>query len=107
MINNDIFTKSELSQTAYREILPIFFNEVKEDFFLITEALKVQNNQKILTLTHKIKGSAFSYCAVAIANKAIELELKTMKNETIGTEVKQLGNAIEISLDFAKENFNL
>lgn len=109
MNHKELFAPSELSSESYKELLPYFFEELKEDFLLITKAFEDKNFIEIKRLAHKIKGCASSYSATFIAENAWQLENTLIINSTNNLEhrIDALNEAIDLSFNFAKKQFKL
>lgn len=109
MKNTVLFSSSELTAESFRELLPIFFEEVKDDFILLRNAFLNKNTAEALRLSHKIKGCASSYAATLINEKALSLQLAlTAESATAILEViQELEEAINRSYQFAQEKFQI
>lgn len=107
-----IFLPGELSETSFRQLLPDFFEEIKEDFGLLKCAAKENNLEEMLGLVHKIKGSAASYAATHMLEKAIILEQKMGDTNTLNAiefneQIHDMGESIEKSYEYAKVHFKI
>ncbi len=102
-----LFLKSELSAESFKELLPDFFLEVREDFSFIKTAATTKSIVEVRKKAHKIKGSAASYSAVFIAEKAriLQESVDQEKYTDLNKLILELEKAIELSYQYAKEVF--
>ena len=98
-----IFSPSELNETAFKELLPQLFEQLYFDYQIIKENFEVLNYFEIRRLTHKIKGTAASYSAPLLFTKSKSLQetLDSKNINIIEAKIKELGEAINISHSFA------
>jgi HPt (histidine-containing phosphotransfer) domain-containing protein len=104
-----IFSPSELSKESFKELLPDFFEEFNTDYKLLNEAFESNNAKILVGLAHKMKGTAASYSAVLIFNKAKILQEAIEREDTshLTSKINDLGIAIQKSYNYAQHNFGI
>lgn len=107
--NSSLFGPTELSDSSFRKLLPIFFEEINSDFSLLELSAKSQDWPTVRLLTHKIKGSGLSYSALVISNKALAIQEKIdlQQFDKLDSLIQELKESIQVSYSFAKENFRI
>ncbi len=109
MGNATIFLPIEISMESFQVLLPDFFEEIEEDFELMRLVDLNNGETEIQKIAHKIKGSAATYGAVLIAEKAKILEECIIANLKGNIErcVNEVGESIRLSHDYAVLNFGI
>lgn len=104
-----IFTSTELSANSFKELLPEFFEELYEDFEILELSVDKEDFSEIKRLAHKIKGSAASFAAQLISEKARMLQQSVNNKEIATTRVlfSELKECIALSYEYAKEKFEI
>jgi HPt (histidine-containing phosphotransfer) domain-containing protein len=106
METSEYFGISQLSSQSFKELLPIFFNEIENDFKSLEESNKKGDELEIRQLAHKIKGTAATYSAKLIFEAAKNLQEALENNYTsdIASQIGELELAIESTNRYAKIN---
>lgn len=96
MEDNPYFVPCELSPELLKDLLPVFFEEVRADYEVLLQFLDQKDHHPMSQGVHKIKGTALSYGAQGIHQAAIALEEALKSNKT--NELEQLINALNFSI---------
>ena len=107
MNNIQIFSPSEIGAVSFKQLLPKFFDGLSHDLEALSEAFKKKNREDIWNISHKIKGSAATYSAVLLFNKAKAMQEATYFEswDVLNVKLNELSDGITISRKYAAENF--
>ena len=105
-MGNIFFSKTELSTESFKELLPIFFEEIFEDYSILKDEFVRGNLSEVRRFSHKIKGTASSYSAILLFSAAIELQksLDSKRIDNLEAQIEYVGDVLNQTYDFAKEN---
>ncbi|MFT6137528.1 MAG: HPt (histidine-containing phosphotransfer) domain-containing protein [Vicingaceae bacterium] len=109
MTNPPIFSKTEISLESFKDLLPFFFEEIREDLKVLKQLDTFKDIEEIRSLAHKLKGSSACYAANLMSASAKALQDYVESNNTEQTEklIKEFEKAMHITHDYAKEYFNI
>lgn len=104
-----VFTDTELTVDSYKALLPSFFEEIIADFEGLKAAFETNDPKGMKELAHKIKGTAASYSARLIHEKArlLQMELDSEHKTKLKNLVEALGVAIARSYEYARVEFGI
>lgn len=104
MPNSEFFGLSPLSDKAFSELLPCFFEEIIDDFKKLKNYSEVEDWIQVRSCAHKIKGTAASYSAKLIFEAALNLQSALEENYTVDNSglINKLELAINHSFNYAK-----
>ena len=103
MENIQVFSPTELSADSFKQLLPIFFEEITIDYQLLKEAFKAKNYDQMSRLVHKMKGSTASYSAALLLNKVKLLQdtIHSKNTDKLHNLLNELEKSIKYSYDYA------
>lgn len=80
-----------------KEIIPLFFENIRNDIDKIAEALKSDDYETIFTLGHSFKGvgGGYGFDAVTDIGAAIETAGKEQDNKTVAQKLEELSTYLD------------
>ena len=78
-----------INEEAYKKLLPVFLNEIREEFQMLEEKFLLLERKAVKQIAHKIKGASVSYGANKVAREAFAIELGAI-NESENTTRKRM-----------------
>lgn len=94
---NIVLRPTFIDDATYKNLIPLFFNELLEDFNRLQVAFSTKDNSIATLYAHKIKGTAGSYGAEQVSDISAKIEMLCKESQPIKPElVIELKDKIEI-----------
>lgn len=97
---------SGLKKEEYKELLTIFYTNLKENVALLDQALEGGDISRIKQLSHKIKGSSSCYGYADISSIAKSMNVESNKESPQVDHIKQQLGLIKEELKSVEEEYN-